>query len=472
MFSVNDLNIKGLIALLLAILLSLAAGSVSVITGDGATYGGAATYGQADDLATRVPPPAVATRAGPAAANVSAIAAAQGTPEVQIDPTATATAAATDNPYPAPSGEITETLGDIDSQTVLNLVVAFAIVALLAVFGGRLIVALLRRLTRRTEAELDDLLLEAVRPLIGWLIAAVGFQIATSQLDFLSDTASEILANIYFVLYLFVIVAATWRLGDVAVDGYISQREEELDENLVHQVVPLLKRVAHFFLAFIAVAVLATHFGINVLAISAALGLTGFALALAAQDTIANIISGLVIMVDGPFKLGDRIEITALDTWGDVVAIGIRSSRVLTRDNRLVIVPNSSIVDSAVINYSLPDSTYRLQSDIGIGNFMDIPKVQEQIRESVRKLDGVLPDKPVDVWFIEFGESSMTFRVRWWVESYGDKRRMTDAVNAVIQELALQEEISMPNPTYTLENRLSLSDEDVARIARALKGLE
>ena len=85
------------------------------------------------------------------------------------------------------------------------------------------------------------------------------------------------------------------------------------------------------------------------MAISAALGITGFAIALAAQDTIANIISGLVIMVDHPFKLGDRINIPELDTWGDVVEIGIRSSKVLTRDNRLVIVPNSGIADNSVV---------------------------------------------------------------------------------------------------------------------------
>jgi small-conductance mechanosensitive channel len=174
-------------------------------------------------------------------------------------------------------------------------------------------------------------------------------------------------------------------------------------------------------------------------------------------------------MFDGPFKIGDRIEVSGLDTWGDVVEIGIRSSKVVTRDNRLVIVPNSTIVDSAVVNYSLPDRTYRLQSDIGIGYGVHIPKVQKLIRKTVRDLDGILPDKPVDVWFTEFGDSSNTFRVRWWVSSYADKRRSTDRVNAAIQELAEREGIDMPNPTYTLDNNLQLSDEDVQKIADALK---
>jgi small-conductance mechanosensitive channel len=66
----------------------------------------------------------------------------------------------------------------------------------------------------------------------------------------------------------------------------------------------------------------------------------------------------------------------------------------------------------------------------------------------------------------------MTFRVRWWVGSYSEKRRMTDQINAAIQELALREDIEMPNPIYTLENRIELSDQDVQKIAAAIKKLE
>ena len=397
----------------------------------------------------------------------------QETGEPPATPALTTTPAPTSTPAIGSelSGEVSETIDNIDGQTVLNLAVSFVVVALLAVFGGRLIYSLLRQVTKRTATDLDNVFLEAIRPLIGWLIAAIGFQIATSQLDFLSDTATEILENVYFILYLFVAVAAVWRVGDYSVDWYIAQRKEHLDDNLVAQVVPLLKRLTHLALVILAGLILAAHFGVNVMAISAALGITGFAIALAAQDTIANIISGLVIMVDHPFKLGDRINVPELDTWGDVVEIGIRSSKVLTRDNRLVIIPNSGIADNTVVNYSLPDTTYRLQSDIGIGTTMDIPKVQQLIKKAVRQVEGVLPDKPVDVWFTEFGDSSNTFRVRWWVETYADKRRVTDSVNATIQELALQEGIDLPNPIYTLDNQLKLGDEDVQRIAQALNKL-
>jgi MscS family membrane protein len=399
--------------------------------------------------------------------------------EGDLTPVATEAATAESTPVPTPTFsppeiDLNAAADSIDFsvQRLVELVIAIVVVVLAAVYGARLIIWLLRKLTRRTKTDIDQILLEAVKPQIGWLIAAIGFQIITSRLDFIEGAAKTILETTYFVLYLLVIVASAWRVGDAAVDWYEAKKGEELNKNLVQQVFPLLKRLSHMFLAIIFLVVLAGHFGVNVLAVSAALGLGGFAIALAAQDTISNIISGLVIMFDSPFKLGDRIDITGLDTWGDVVAIGMRSTQVRTRDNRLVIVPNTSVVDSTVVNYSLPDTTYRLQSDIGIGTGMDISKVQGMIRETVRQLDGILPDKPVDVWFTEFGDSSNTMRVRWWVASYAEKRRSTDSVNAAIQELANREGIDMPDPTYNLNNNVSLSEEEVQRIAKALKELK
>ena len=264
------------------------------------------------------------------------------------------------------------------------------------------------------------------------------------------------------------ITATVWRASDFAVDRYSRVNKAKLNENLVNQMMPLMKRLAHIAILIIAGVVLAGYFGIDVLAVSAALGLTGFAIALAAKDTITNIISGFVLMVSQPFKVGDRIDVSSLGSWGEVTEIGMRSTTVVMRDNRMVIVPNSAIVDNTVVNYSRPDSTYRLQSDIGLGATIDIPKIQEMIRQTVRSLDSVLPEKPVDVWFTEFADSSNTFRVRWWVESYGEKRRSTDMVNTAIQELANREGISMPNPIYTLENKVSLDDEEIERLNSAV----
>jgi len=387
-------------------------------------------------------------------------------PEVTAVPTASPTpSAVTDGNL---SENISETVSGISWQDVLEVAISMAIIFLIAFYGGKLLYVLLQRLANRTKYRLDNQLLEVIRPQISWFLLALGFQFATTRLDFLDDSLEQLLQTSYFLLYLVVILATIWRAGDFLVDWYIAGRSEHMNKNLVTQVVPMLKRLAHITLIIITGLVVAGYFGIDVLALSAALGLSGFALALAAKDTITNVISGFVIMVSQPFKVGDRIDVESLGSWGEVVDIGIRSTNVLMRDNRLVIVPNSAIVDNTVVNYSMPDSSYRLQTDIGIGYGVDIPQISQLIKNRVAKVDGVLPDKNIDVWFTEFGDSSNTFRVRWWVNSYADKRRSTHDVNTAIQQLSEQLPIDMPNPTFTLDNNISLRDDDIESVSRAL----
>jgi small-conductance mechanosensitive channel len=359
------------------------------------------------------------------------------------------------------SDTVSETVSDISWQDMLEVAVSIAVIFLAAFYGGKLLYVLLQRIADRTKYGLDNQLLEVIRPQISWFLLAVGFQFATARLEFLDDNIEQLLQTSYFLLYLFVVLATIWRAGDFLVDWYITGNSEKMNQNLVTQVVPLLKRLAHMTLFLITGVIAAGYFGINVLAISAALGLSGFALALAAKDTITNIISGFVLMVSQPFKVGDRIDVASLGSWGEVAEIGIRSTNVLMRDNRLVIVPNSAIVDNTVVNYSMPDSTYRLQSDIGIGYGVDIPQISQMIKDTVAKVDGVLPDKNIDVWFTEFGDSSNTFRVRWWVNSYVEKRRSTHDVNTAIQQLSEQLPIDMPNPTFTVDNKILHNKEEI-----------
>ena len=360
-------------------------------------------------------------------------------------PTATAT--------PTPDPLVEEVAAtDLTTEQWLGLIVSFVLVLLLAHFLGLILVWILRRLTKRTRTSRDDDLLKVIRPQISWFFAALGFQIATFQLP-LDETFKAVLNNLYFILYWFVIMATAWRSINFVIKEY-SQGVLARSKNkaLSQRGIILLERLSRMLLIFIAAVVLLNHFGVDMLAISAALGLSGFAIGLAAKDTITNIISGLVIMFDHPFTIGERIEVPDLGTWGDVTEIGMRTTKVITRDNRQVVIPNASIVDNNVVNYSLPDPPYRLQTDIGIGSGEDVGRIVRLLEEAVRQVEGVLTEKPVDILFTGFGDSSNTFRVRWWVPSFADKRRVTHLVCTTIQMVAIREGISMPNPTYTLDS--------------------
>lgn len=388
------------------------------------------------------------------------------TPTATSGPAAIATAAAEGTPVVAEAAsEAIAGFQDLTLQTAVYLLMAFALVVLAVIYGGRLVSHLLGRLARRTPTTFDDALVEAIKPQVRWLIAAIGFQIITTQFRFVHGFWQNLLQITYFLLYWFVVMATFWRAINISVQWYVERKGPDIDANVRDQLLPLARRLAHMLLAMVGIStLLAYFFGLNLLAAAGVLGLTGFAISLAAQDTITNIISGIVIMFDAPFTVGDRIDVPALDTWGDVTDIGLRSTKVVTRDNRLVIIPNSAVVDNQVVNYSLPDATYRLEIDLGIGSGMDIPWVKEELENAVRGVEGVLPDKPVDILFTGFGDSSNTFRVRWWVSTPGEKRRVTDGVCAAIQKTANEKGIDMPVPAYALDNRVKLSPEDAAAL--------
>jgi small-conductance mechanosensitive channel len=146
-----------------------------------------------------------------------------------------------------------------------------------------------------------------------------------------------------------------------------------------------------------------------------------------------------------------------LGTWGDVIDIGLRTTRIRTRDNRMVIVPNSIIGSNQVINYTYPDPQYRIQTHVGVAYGTNIEAARQVMIQAVRHVAGVLQDKPVDALYIEMGNSAMIFRVRWWIESYIDTRRMFDRVHTALQEALDEAGIESPYPIQ--EVRLHASSE-------------
>jgi small-conductance mechanosensitive channel len=350
----------------------------------------------------------------------------------------------------------------------INLGASMLIVLVGYALGTLLIRGVLPKVVRRTSSAFDDRLLQAIGPDLRWLVVIFVASFATKRLTFLSVVAKTILADVYFVLGLVIAFHAIWRLNDLVGEWYRERAAEEDRHEQLDPVLVLLNRAARIVLVLVGLIILLSHFGVNVSALAAALGLGGLALSLAARDTIADAIAGFVILVDQPFRIGDRIEIQEVGTWGDVVDIGLRTTRIRTRDNRMVIVPNSTIGKNQVINYTFPDPRYRIQTHVGIGYGSDIEMATDIIINTVRQIEGVLPDKPVDALYIEMGDSAMVFRVRWWIESYADTRRMFDRVHRALQHALDEAGIECPFPTQTLN--LQVDPEMAEHISQAFGG--
>jgi len=332
------------------------------------------------------------------------------------------------------------------------------LVFLTTAFLGRWIIKfifqrVIRRVTGFTKTTLDDVILDSIAPPLYWLAVIYAFRFALDRLAFIFDMFRFEVHQLYFVLFLLIGFAVTWRLITNIAFWYEHQLASGNKMELGRQLMPFLRRVALIILTVIFVIMILDYFNIEVSGFVATLGIGSLAIALAAQAALSDTISGFVIMIDRPYRIGDRIEVQDLKTWGDVVDIGLRSTRIRTLDNRMVIIPNSVIAKSLIVNHSYPDTQYRIQNHIGVAYGTDIEKARSVIIEAVKTVEGVLLDRPVEALFLEFGDSALIFRIRLWLESYVDTRRMFDKVNTAVYKALNEAGIEIPFPQRVVTHK-------------------
>ncbi|TET96662.1 MAG: mechanosensitive ion channel, partial [Anaerolineales bacterium] len=246
-----------------------------------------------------------------------------------------------------------------------------ALIVLVTIFLGRWLVKFIlqrvfRALVKRAETSLDDAIIQALFPPAYVLAIVIALNVGVDRFDFIPGVWQGRLGDIFYVSYFLLVFVALWRIIVFVTKWYSREIAPKTETKLDEQMIPLFIRVAQIVLVLVALIMLLGHFDVDVSALVATLGVGSLAVALAAKETLEDTLAGFVIMIDRPFRIGDRIEIQDLDTWGDVIDIGLRSSRIRTRDNRMVIVPNSIIGKSLIVNYSYPDTQYRIQIHIGV----------------------------------------------------------------------------------------------------------
>ena len=322
-------------------------------------------------------------------------------------------------------------LDDIQTWTIALAILIGSII--LSWLVGFVLNMLSKRYFSKTKTHLDDVLVGAVKTPVRIAIIVAGVQFALKQVDIISDSKlQDSIESFFFAAYLLIIYAALLRLITSLASWYAEDVALKTETELDDKFLSFFRALANVMVTVIVIIILLGRFGIELSALVTTLGIGTLAVALAAQETLSDIISGFIIMIDQPFNVGDRVEILDIDTWGDVTEIGLRSTRVLTRDNRMVAIPNSVIGKGLVVNYSDPSTVYRVQTHIGVSYGTDLEKARYVMKEAIRAQEWVMKDQPIEALMLEFGGSAMIFRVRCWIEHYVEKRRAIDRMNTAL----------------------------------------
>ena len=211
--------------------------------------------------------------------------------------------------------------------------------------------------------------------------------------------------------------------------------------------IPLFSKLSKIIIFFVGVMIILKEFNVDILAFGVTAGVASLAVALAAKDTIANMISGFLILVDRPFRINDRIELPD-GQIGDVQEIGLRCTKILTFDNTILVIPNSDISAARVINHGYPNAKVKMRLRMGVAYGSDMTKVKQILVDIATKSQRVMDEPAPAAYFMSFGDSALKVMLIAWVSDYREKFSITDEINLEIQKRFAAEGIEIPFPQH------------------------
>jgi small-conductance mechanosensitive channel len=318
---------------------------------------------------------------------------------------------------------------------------------LLATLVDRLTSGIIRRATAKTETNLDDRILAILhRPLFA-TVALVGLNIAIYEFALTPEqilTTRAIIRTILIILWLtfglrFSRIVLGAMAGHDARFGVVQQTTEPLLKNAV-AVVLFLTGAYGILLAWDA----------DVTGLLASAGIVGLALSFAAQDTLANLFAGVAILADKPYKIGDYVILDSGER-GEVTQIGLRSTRLLTRDDVEISIPNGVMGSAKIINEAsgVPDR-YRIRISVGVAYGSDIDLVMEVLMRVGVNHESTLVDPEPRVRFRTFGDSSLNFDLLCWIQRPAERGLVSHELNCGIYKAFAEAGISIPFPQRDL----------------------
>ncbi|SNB45586.1 mechanosensitive ion channel family protein [Geobacter sp. DSM 9736] len=304
------------------------------------------------------------------------------------------------------------------------------------------------RLTSFTSTDLDDRILQRVIPPASLLVILAGLHYSLRSLP-LPVGLLKIASGTIFVAAMVILTNVAYRAADETLKWYSGRLSEAESGDVTRQVIPLVEKLISIFLVGTALIITLKHFNYDILSLVTALGIGSLAIGMAAKDTLANMISGFTIMLDRPFRIGDRIK-PGSDLIGDVVDIGLRSTKLKTLDNTYLIIPNSTLCNSNVLNLSLPNVRGTGRVNVGVAYGTDVEKVKSLLVEAAMELPEVLHDPAPAAFLTAFGDNALQMALTFWAEDQTKVFSITDMINTKILNRFRDEGIVIPYPTRTV----------------------
>lgn len=345
---------------------------------------------------------------------------------------------------------------EADTENFIERTAIILVYSLVAWILHYIVIRLLRAAARRTRLPFDDFLLQFIQTPLALTLFLFGCMHATLiapapkvPYDFMLPA---VIKSAMLFVWVFAILRALNKLNEVSAG--ILLRREEFDRDLFY----MFKNISRIIIVFTAILWILTIWKIAITPIFASAGIAGIAIALAAKDTLANFFGGISIYMDRSYKVSEYIILDSGER-GEVVELGIRSTKIKTRDDVLITIPNSIMANSKIINQSAPKPMFRIRIDVGVAYGSDLDQVEETLMEIAQKHPGVAKSPLPRVRARRFGDSSIDFQLLCWVNDPRVRGRMTHDLIKDIYKTFNERKIVIPFPQRDIHMITARADE-------------
>ena len=334
------------------------------------------------------------------------------------------------------------------AKEILGALLILAFFWMLAQLAVLLLNRWCKRLAAFTSTDLDDRILQRVIPHVSRILVTLGIYLAIRFLP-LHEKLVVILSGLLFIAMVAMVFNLIYHAFDELLQWYIAGQQHNSDALISRHMLPIAEKLTLLFLMGTALLIILKHFNYDIFSVVTALGIGSLAIGLAAKDTLANMISGFTLMLDRPFRIGDRIQLAGGQV-GDVADIGLRSTKIRTLDNQLLIIPNSDLCNTLLINQDFPDVRAKGCINIGVAYGSDVDRVKEVLVAAALEVEDVLRDPAPEAYFVSFGDSALKMSLFFWVQEYPRLFSVTDKINSLIIRRFTENGIEIPFPIRTV----------------------
>lgn len=325
------------------------------------------------------------------------------------------------------------------------------VIILLTLVGARMVMRFfekyLEEFAARTKIKVADVIIKTIKGPLYILILLFGVNLALAIVKF------PFLAQIGLIFKIIGALLGTWVVYNIVpalMKEYGRSMAKRTHTNIDEVIIPVLEKIVKLFFVIIGILLILNILEINITPMLAGMGIAGLAIALALQDTLSNMFSGFYMMIDHPFKLGDRIMLGEGELY-EVKDVGMRSTRLYDIINHTIVtIPNSELSKMRLINLVEPDRRLKLRIPIGVAYGSDIDKVKRVLLEILKEATDVLDDPEPIVIFNEFADFSLNLILIVWIDDVTKKLKVIDQINSRIKERFEEENIEIPFPIRTL----------------------